>query len=171
MLGSLAVTQFRYNQWATNQVLEETLTLPSDQLLKTLNGSFPSIYATVVHLYQADCIWLDRLQGLPTAALSDYEVPGCNFEFRDAWSAILDKMVAKAESLSENDWLQEVSYKTLAGVPCKNPLWQLALHIVNHGTHHRGQITGMLRQLGVKPANLDLLGYYRNNPLPQAVTA
>ena len=42
-----------------------------------------------------------------------------------------------------------------------SPLWQMVLHIVNHGTHHRGQITHMLRQLGQKPVNLDLIGYYR----------
>jgi uncharacterized damage-inducible protein DinB len=36
-------------------------------------------------------------------------------------------------------------------------------HIVNHGSHHRGQITGMLRQLGIKPLSLDLIGFYRGN--------
>jgi uncharacterized damage-inducible protein DinB len=37
----------------------------------------------------------------------------------------------------------------------------MILHVVNHGTYHRGQITNMLRQIGQKPKNLDLMRYYR----------
>jgi uncharacterized damage-inducible protein DinB len=39
----------------------------------------------------------------------------------------------------------------------------MILHVVNHGTHHRGQITTILRQLGATPRNLDLIAYYRAN--------
>jgi len=35
-------------------------------------------------------------------------------------------------------------------------------HVVNHASYHRGQITTMLRQLGVKPAkSMDMIAYYR----------
>jgi uncharacterized damage-inducible protein DinB len=32
---------------------------------------------------------------------------------------------------------------------------------VNHGTYHRGQVTTLLRQLGVQPATTDLVAFYR----------
>jgi uncharacterized damage-inducible protein DinB len=41
----------------------------------------------------------------------------------------------------------------------------MVLHIVNHGSYHRGQITNMLRQLEVKPLNLDLIAFYGKKPL------
>jgi uncharacterized damage-inducible protein DinB len=153
----------RYHRWATSQVLQEATPLPSEQLVKDLKGSFASVYDSLVHLFQADSIWLDRLQGRPTGVLTDYAAPGCTFELRDAWLAVLDKMVDWAEGLSEADWSREMSYKTLAGIPYNTLLWQMVLHIVNHGSHHRGQITCMLRQLGIKPVNLDLIGFYRTN--------
>lgn len=153
----------RYHRWATNQVLQETTPLPSEQLVKDLEGSFHSIYETLVHLFQADSIWLDRLKERPTGALAEYPAPGCTFELRDAWLGVLDNMVDWAEGLTEADWSRERSYKTLAGVPYNTPLWQMVLHIVNHGSHHRGQITSMLRQLGIKPVSLDLIGFYRAN--------
>jgi len=34
-------------------------------------------------------------------------------------------------------------------------------HLVNHATYHRGQIVTMLRQLGVKPTNTDMIFYFR----------
>jgi uncharacterized damage-inducible protein DinB len=34
------------------------------------------------------------------------------------------------------------------------------MHVVNHGTLHRGQIVGMLRQLGVKAPATDIVFYY-----------
>lgn len=165
ILGSLGVTHLRYHQWATGKVLEETVPLPANQLVAALGGSFANVYDTLVHLYQADCIWLDRLNGVPTGKLADYEAPGCTYDLQNAWTAMLSKMVAWSEGLTENEWLREMSYTTLAGVQYETPFWQMVLHIVNHGSHHRGQITNMLRQLGVKPVNLDLIAFYRNKPL------
>jgi uncharacterized damage-inducible protein DinB len=162
-LSNVGVVHVRYHRWATDQVLQETTPLPAEQLVKDLKGSFQSIYDTLVHIFQADSIWLDRLEGRPTGVLADYPAPGCTFELRDAWIGILDRMVDWAGGLSEDDWSREMSYKTLAGVPYNTRLWQMVLHVVNHGSHHRGQVTSMLRQLGIKPVNLDLLGFYRAN--------
>jgi uncharacterized damage-inducible protein DinB len=47
------------------------------------------------------------------------------------------------------------------GSPGETPASQLVLHVVNHATLHRGQVIGMLRQLGVKPPNTDLFFYLR----------
>ena len=41
-------------------------------------------------------------------------------------------------------------------------LWQILLHHLNHQTYHRGQVTTLLRQLGVRPASIDLLRAYES---------
>jgi len=33
-------------------------------------------------------------------------------------------------------------------------------HVVNHATYHRGQVTMMLRVLGAKPVDTDLIRFY-----------
>jgi uncharacterized damage-inducible protein DinB len=142
-------------------VLSECLELPAEQLAKELKVSFGSIYGTIAHLYQADSVWLNRIQGLASGTPADYSAPGCTFELRDAWLPVQDKLIAFADELAEDEWQRELSYTTFSGVPYRTPIWQTILHVVNHGTHHRGQITAMLRQLGTKPENLDLIGYYR----------
>jgi uncharacterized damage-inducible protein DinB len=50
----------------------------------------------------------------------------------------------------------------LSGQPGSTVFWQMAQHVVNHATYHRGQVTTMLRQLGVEPAQaMDLIAFYR----------
>ena len=36
------------------------------------------------------------------------------------------------------------------------PRWVLVTHMFNHGTHHRGQLTTLMKQLGVDPGVTDL---------------
>lgn len=162
-LSATLVTHLKYHKWATALVLDEVSPLTSEELLKSHGGSFPSLYDTVVHLYQSDRVWLDRLEERPSGKLADYEAPGCMWELRDAWVEVHDRMIAFANSLGEADANRVIAYKNLAGQPFESPIWQMVLHIVNHGTYHRGQITSMVRQLGHKATNLDLIRFYREN--------
>jgi uncharacterized damage-inducible protein DinB len=36
------------------------------------------------------------------------------------------------------------------------PRWVLVTHMFNHATHHRGQLTTLMKQLGVEPGVTDL---------------
>jgi uncharacterized damage-inducible protein DinB len=56
----------------------------------------------------------------------------------------------------------------MRGNPWRQPLGQLVLHVVNHGTHHRGQVSGFLRAMGHVPPKLDLVSYYRNMDVAHA---
>jgi uncharacterized damage-inducible protein DinB len=51
--------------------------------------------------------------------------------------------------------------KDLRGNTWTQPFWQLVLHVVNHATHHRGQVSGFLRAMGRVPPPLDLVAFYR----------
>ena len=66
-----------------------------------------------------------------------------------------------ARPLTDEDVLRDVSYRDLKGNPWSTPLWQIVFHVVNHGTHHRGQAAGFLRSMGHVPPPLDLIAYYR----------
>lgn len=162
-LATPMLTHLRFHRWATGQVLEEAMALPAPDLMKDLKSSFPSVYDTVVHLYQSDSVWLARFEERPTGTRTDYEAPGCLYDLRSAWMDVLGRLIAFAEGVGEGGWDREISYKTLGGVPYSTPIWQMVLHVVNHGTQHRGQINTMLRQLGVTPRNLDLIAYCRAN--------
>ena len=56
----------------------------------------------------------------------------------------------------------KISYKNLKGESFENEVEPLLYHLVNHGTYHRGQVTTMLRELGVTHlASTDIIFYLR----------
>jgi uncharacterized damage-inducible protein DinB len=57
---------------------------------------------------------------------------------------------------------QIVEYKLLSGQAGATPFWQMAQHVVNHASYHRGQVVTMLRQLGAAPPkSMDMIAFYR----------
>jgi uncharacterized damage-inducible protein DinB len=54
-----------------------------------------------------------------------------------------------------------IAYRDLKGNAYETPISQIA-HLVNHATHHRGQLSGFLRAMGRAPPALDLIAYYRS---------
>ncbi len=77
------------------------------------------------------------------------------------WAPLLDRWAAWVGSLTDEGIAANIAYKDIKGNAYETPAWQIVLHVVNHGTHHRGQASGFLRALGYKPQPLDLIGYYR----------
>jgi uncharacterized damage-inducible protein DinB len=45
-------------------------------------------------------------------------------------------------------------------------VWQVLLHVVNHGTDHRAQILRQLHDLGLKTTSQDYIFYVYDHPLP-----
>jgi uncharacterized damage-inducible protein DinB len=78
-----------------------------------------------------------------------------------AWPPLFERWKAWAAELTDERAREQVAYATMEGTPCQQPLWQVILHVVNHGTHHRGQVSGFLRTLGRTPPVIDLAYFYR----------
>jgi uncharacterized damage-inducible protein DinB len=154
------VLQLRYSAWATRRVLESTAGLSPDELSRDLGNSYGGVHGTLKHIYQADSIWFDRLMGAPTSDLSKYE-PSSGFS---EWIPLLDGYVKWAEQLNAADWDRIVSYRNVKGESLQTPVWQIVLHLVNHASYHRGQVTTLLRQIGRAPVGTDLIAYYRSLP-------
>src|SRR3954453_7747915 len=149
------VLQLRYSAWATNRVLESITPLSAEELHRTLGNSYGGVHGTLTHIYKADAIWFDRLMGVPTGDLAKYN-PSPDFA---EWRPLLDGYVKWAEGLKPGEWDRVVNYRNVKGEGFAQPGWQIALHLVNHASYHRGQVTTLLRQLGHTPAGTDLILY------------
>jgi uncharacterized damage-inducible protein DinB len=73
---------------------------------------------------------------------------------RAATDAVLE---AWAEELSPEALGRTLTYTNTKGVVSSLPCWHAVAHLFNHQTHHRGQITALLHQLGRDPGVTDFL--------------
>jgi uncharacterized damage-inducible protein DinB len=158
------VLQLRFSEWATRRVLESAAALSQEEIHRNLGGSYSSVFDTLAHIFQADAIWFDRLMGLPTRDLAAYEPRADLAGLSEQWQAVLDRYLAWAAALAPDDWDRIVPHRNIKGEFSSQAVWRIVLHVVNHASYHRGQITTMLRQLGREPVGTDLMLYYRSLP-------
>ena len=152
---------YEYNAWANRRSLSASEKLTVEQFTKPMGSSFPSVRDTLAHIYGAEWIWLERFQGRSPSALPDVSQFRDVRTLREAWSVHEERLLSFVGGLTQSDLDRKMEYKTLKFGVYSNPLWQSMLHVVNHGTYHRGQVTTMLRQLGAQPILLDLMHFYR----------
>jgi uncharacterized damage-inducible protein DinB len=156
---------FAYDKWATDRLLGVVGTLHDDQYARNLNSSHGGIRGTMIHTYGAEWIWLERWKGTsPTALIKEEDLPTFPL-LKEKWDALRGEIDGFVRDLSDERLQAQLMYRDLKGNQYTQPLWQQMQHLINHSTYHRGQVVGMLRQVGVKPVNTDLITYFRENPL------
>lgn len=135
--------------------------LSHEQFTQDTAYSHGSVRNQIVHLMSVDEAWFSELRGVdpsnPPASvnLDDRET------LRSYWDSIEQRMRA---------YLAELSDDMLFDTPIKEPeedkeliVWQVLLHVVNHGTDHRAQLLRLLNDLGVKTTSQDYIFYVYDN--------
>jgi len=137
-----------YNIWAHQRIIDIILALPEEKQVAEIPSSYNSLYKTVLHIWDAESGWWQRLK------LQEHVIfPSENFSgtMKDITSSLLqqskqwEEWVANASDLMLEHVFQ---YKDRKGDQYKMPIYQMLHHVFNHGTYHRGQLINMLRQLG-----------------------
>jgi uncharacterized damage-inducible protein DinB len=149
-----------YTAWASRRVVDAAARLSADELKRDFQTADHNVLGTLVHVFAADRIWLTRVTGASSQSFisdADYSMA----VLQNDWPALHEKWRQWAQGITDQSAQAVVAYKDLKGNPYQQPLWRLILHVVNHGSHHRGQVSGFLRAMGQNPPPLDLTAYYR----------
>lgn len=149
-----------YNLWA-NRLIGARLALVSTELIDMeIMSSFSSIRKTVFHIWDAETIWLARLQGT-----SPTEFPSINMPPDTPVHYFLKKSEEFQEFVhaqTEEFLKSEITYKTTTGTPYTMEVSGIIMHCMNHSTFHRGQIVTLLRQVGLADIpQTDLIEFMR----------
>ena len=152
---------FAYDAWANRRTLDACAALTPEQFTRDLGSSFRSVRDTQAHILGAQWIWLERFHGrVPTVLPAPGDFPDLAALSR-RWSEVQRDLGDYVNQLSSADLERSFDYRDLKGNAHRSVLWQALQHLANHGTYHRGQVTTLLRQLGVKPVSTDLIAFYR----------
>lgn len=157
-------THLAYTEWATARLIGAARDLSPDDLVRDFGTADKSVLGTLTHLFGADRVWLVRIRG----GVQEWPGNPALDELASRWSAVFRDWQGWAAGLSDSAVTERISYRDLKGNPWITPVWQIVLHVVNHGTHHRGQVSGFLRSMGKTPPPLDLIAFYRQTDGPVA---
>jgi uncharacterized damage-inducible protein DinB len=153
-------TLFGYGHWANRKLFAVMSTLTPEQFAQPLSGNHGSIRNTMVHMLSAEWGWLDRCGGPKRGAALD---PG-NFptvaSLVDAWNRLESQERAFLSTLRDGDLSRIIEFAIGGSEKRSMPMGELLHHGANHGVHHRGQVSLLLRLLGCDPENFDMLFYY-----------
>ena len=123
---------------------------------------------TLVHIFGAEWLWLERWQGrMPTALPWAPNFPDYA-SVSTRWSEVDRDLLKFATDVTQDEADRSFEVRTTSGGLYTQPLWQMMQHLINHGTYHRGQVATMLRQLDVKPPATDSILFYRERLAPPA---
>lgn len=155
-------TLANYNFWANQKICSYILDAGETLADKETESSFPTIRKTLYHLWDAQAIWLKRLNGE-----SPNSWPSHNFKgnLNDAIKLIEENsqaLVDYTEALSENEIFNKIEFKATDGTPYYNTVQEILMHVMNHSTFHRGQLITMLRSVGfTNVGSTDMIRYFR----------
>jgi uncharacterized damage-inducible protein DinB len=148
----------RYNQWMNGKLYQVCAGIPDQERKKDLGAFFKSVHGTLNHLLYGDKAWMSRFLGMPLAVTVIGEELHQDFDELRADRTALDQQILDwSHSLSPR-WL-DAPFQYTSKVDGKTrvlPTWVLVMHMFNHQTHHRGQVTTLIKQLGRDPGITDL---------------
>jgi uncharacterized damage-inducible protein DinB len=150
-----------YNSWANERILRAADKVSEEQFRAPARFSWGGLRGTLVHTLSAEWTWRSRWQGVsPNAPLNMEEYPTVA-SLRVRWRAELAALREFVGTLTEPDLARRVKYTRISGGASEEPLWQLMVHVVNHGTQHRAEAAALLTEYGHSPGDLDFIVFVR----------
>ena len=147
-----ALHLLEYDLWA-NTRLGQALAARAQPLAEA-----ERLYA---HVVAASELWLVRVEGGDHAKLpvwpADLRARGALERFTRLSARWSERMRAATPA----ELARRVAFRNSKGEACSDPLEAIVRHLVNHGTHHRGQIASLLRAAGETPESLDYIVWRR----------
>jgi uncharacterized damage-inducible protein DinB len=147
-----------YNGWMNHKVYEAAAGLTDAERKADRGAFFRSLHSTLNHILWADRVWLPRFNG------KTYPVAGIGVDLYEDYRALLAARRAMDDEIAA--WAGQLDAAQLSGTltwfsgvaqrEMSRPRWLCVTQMFNHQTHHRGQVTTLLKQAGIDPGPTDL---------------
>lgn len=147
-----------YNRWMNEKLYALCADLSDATRRKDMGAYFKSIHSTFNHILYGDLMWIGRFDGSPFSGARVGQDLHADFAALQAHRVATDQRILDWATKVESDWLA-APFTFTSGIDGKTrtfPAWVLVTQMFNHQTHHRGQITTLLMQLGIDPGVTDV---------------
>lgn len=135
-----------YDTWANREVLAA---------LKKARPAPPRSLGFMAHIYAAELLWFDRIQGNPQSVpvWPQFDLEQCEqqaVKVSQLWEGYL-------QSASQETLDQQVRYQNTKGEEFFSRVQDILMHVFMHSVYHRGQIAADMRAAGFTPAYTDYI--------------
>jgi uncharacterized damage-inducible protein DinB len=152
-------TLISYNKALNQKLWESVMELTDEQFTQELPYSHGSVRDQMVHLAAVEERWLAGLKNDPAArriSRAPQDFPTRESAY-DLWETVVAKVDAYMDTLS----VEEFNSRPRG---MRGPIWQVLLHMVNHGTDHRAQVLRALHEFGAPTFDQDLIIHLWSRP-------
>ncbi|WP_374252268.1 DinB family protein [Acinetobacter brisouii] len=149
----------RYNIWATTKLSQSLANVTDADFYRDSGLFFQSIFGTLNHLLLGEHeLWFSRFaKGYsPTLQLNSIVEQDRHILIQTLQEKALN-WITFLNDLDPQDLAGNLNYQTSTGQPKSLPYAATLVHVFNHGTHHRGQISAALTAMGYACPELDLV--------------
>jgi uncharacterized damage-inducible protein DinB len=165
-MKDLLLNYVKYNFWANTRIADKLKTLSPADWDKEQKSSFKTIRLTLLHIYGAETIWYQRLNGNSLSKFPGVEFTGTNEEATGLLLEASKNFIHFLNSQSGETLKSLCDFKSLEGKAYSTPVSDIILHCMNHSTFHRGQLITMLRNCGADELpSTDYITYIRLNTI------
>ena len=160
----------KYNRGANLNLIDTLEKAGAEVVTKESGTYYKNVLGTLQHCLWYEVSWIKRYKALGaypslSAAVLDEEVDAQKAKVGDDFPKLSKLMkeidalyISFAEEVKVDDLNKAIKFKNYKGEDQERIVWQTIIHVLNHSTHHRGEISGALDRMGFSN---DFAGFFR----------
>jgi uncharacterized damage-inducible protein DinB len=161
----------RYHVWANERLLQATDALEPDALDREMASSFSTLRKTWYHIWDAEYVWMKRLQGLSFMPLPSQSLEAESGSFSLPLLSCSTELSQWVVSRADAWFAQRCAYPGPQGLNYFHPNGVIVQHVLNHSSYHRGQVVTFLRHHGAESVpSTDYITWWREKEPPVAAS-
>ncbi|MEP9409652.1 DinB family protein [Peribacillus frigoritolerans] len=143
---------YNYHAWANGVIIDRLNELPEHIYHKEIQSGFSSVSKVLSHIYLTDYAWFDIISGISMdeaiASSSELKEEVEKKSIEEMKKTFIDLYERNKALLSTVDMKKVMVVDNPYAGSLETTISESVLHVVTHGSYHRGNIATMLRQMG-----------------------
>ncbi|MBX9956474.1 DinB family protein [Peribacillus simplex] len=143
---------YNYHAWANGVIIDRLNELPEHVYHKEIQSGFSSVSKVLSHIYLTDYAWFDIISGISMdeamASSSELKEEVEKKSIEEMKKTFIDLYERNKALLSTVDMGKVMVVDNPYAGSLETSISESVLHVVTHGSYHRGNIATMLRQMG-----------------------
>ncbi|AEI15899.1 DinB family protein [Flexistipes sinusarabici DSM 4947] len=161
-MKEVLILMAQYNLETDDEMMNIVYQIPDEKFFGEVGVYYKSLHGILNHIILVNLLWMRRItkqfnefsevthkyKGIDFAGLKNIVFT----EKVDLKANLLDTdkdLKEICDKMGSNTLIKSLNYKNTKGEERSKVMWHVFMHIFNHATHHRGQISALLDQFNM----------------------